>query len=714
MKNNFLIAAIILVVALVSISIWSDTKATRVVGPNHVSTGADGKTLLLFNHTLYKLDGGGEILWSKSFKELGLEGAVSDVHLLPDGAFILADFKAREVKRFNSFGDDKLSFDIGQGPADKVRGSFKVAMDPEMGDFYVADTSNHRVEVYGRDGGYKRHFGSKGDGPKELHFPNQLAFGPDGLLYIADTNNHRISVWTREGGTSKRTLMTVEDPERCCKRWPAFFVFIPDSRMVVLNMHDSMTDGAPAIVHMEDGLLERISVPRKASAMDVASTGEELIVADEGRMKLLRFSFDGEELDDFGGDELKGLFEETLAERNGYRLMRKGSLAALFVILILAIAFVIMERMKDHDKMSEKGLLDEHMELRPGVYDGAPFTEQVRLAVMVIAPMLIFMAVGLFFIEEMDTSEGGVFFITYILVLSFFVVFGVFRSIKKGAYLDRSMKIVKTALIRHSEVISMLLHDGEKIRLYMMGAPYRLGVGFFRFSGRRTVKGFNRQGFFLAALLIFTDRRMIVLRTGPLGFGLKGIESVGYGSIKEISKEAPRPIKRISSLTQRLQNMFIQPLFIDFTDSLGNDGVRSFNVQVTSLADAAVDEFSERKEGGERLMEGAESICRKCLKPISTEDGRCAACVTGGDPARTAMFLSMLYPGLGQFKNDELGKGLTFLLTFSLFFFFAAYGLVLYLGGKTEMDHGAMVGILSSAVTAFTIWLVSVYDANKS
>jgi uncharacterized protein (TIGR03663 family) len=73
------------------------------------------------------------------------------------------------------------------------------------GDVYVADTWNHRIQVFGPDGTFKRAWGLFGEsggatGPGNvLYGPRDLAFDSQGFLYVSDTGNKRIVKYDAEG-----------------------------------------------------------------------------------------------------------------------------------------------------------------------------------------------------------------------------------------------------------------------------------------------------------------------------------------------------------------------------------------------------------------------------------------------------------------------------------------------------------------------------------
>lgn len=67
------------------------------------------------------------------------------------------------------------------------------------GNLYVADTWNHRIQVFDAAGTYLRQWGTLGSAPGQLRFPAHLDIGSAGNVYVSDSNNHRIQVFDPNG-----------------------------------------------------------------------------------------------------------------------------------------------------------------------------------------------------------------------------------------------------------------------------------------------------------------------------------------------------------------------------------------------------------------------------------------------------------------------------------------------------------------------------------
>jgi DNA-binding beta-propeller fold protein YncE len=78
-----------------------------------------------------------------------------------------------------------------------------LAFSPDQKEIFIVDRLNNRIQVTDPDGRFKRVFGRKGSAPGELIDPKQLAFDLDGNLWVADSGNHRLQAFTRDGAFLK-------------------------------------------------------------------------------------------------------------------------------------------------------------------------------------------------------------------------------------------------------------------------------------------------------------------------------------------------------------------------------------------------------------------------------------------------------------------------------------------------------------------------------
>ena len=72
------------------------------------------------------------------------------------------------------------------------------AVDP-LGNVYVADNGNERIQKFDPEGNFITKWGVQGSGPGEMNWPSDVTVAPDGSVYVTDTTNHRVQRWTSEG-----------------------------------------------------------------------------------------------------------------------------------------------------------------------------------------------------------------------------------------------------------------------------------------------------------------------------------------------------------------------------------------------------------------------------------------------------------------------------------------------------------------------------------
>ena len=68
-----------------------------------------------------------------------------------------------------------------------------------VGNVYVADTYNNRIQVFDTNGTYMKGWGQKGSGSGSLILPYDVAVDGEGNVYVADTYNHRVQKFDGNG-----------------------------------------------------------------------------------------------------------------------------------------------------------------------------------------------------------------------------------------------------------------------------------------------------------------------------------------------------------------------------------------------------------------------------------------------------------------------------------------------------------------------------------
>jgi hypothetical protein len=119
------------------------------------------------------------------------------------------------------------------------------------GDLYVTEGyGGNQVHVFTARGGYKKTLGAPGAGPNQFNCPHGIWVDyrkEEPELYVADRTNHRVQVFTLEGNLKRILTGDVRLP--CCFYEFKGKMYIPDldSRVTVLDEHDK------AIAQLGDG-----------------------------------------------------------------------------------------------------------------------------------------------------------------------------------------------------------------------------------------------------------------------------------------------------------------------------------------------------------------------------------------------------------------------------------------------------------------------------
>jgi tripartite motif-containing protein 71 len=75
--------------------------------------------------------------------------------------------------------------------AGQLRSPWGIAVDG-AGDVYVADTGNHRIEKFDREGNFITQWGGFGNGEGQFNFPYGIAVDAKGSVFVVDSGNTRV------------------------------------------------------------------------------------------------------------------------------------------------------------------------------------------------------------------------------------------------------------------------------------------------------------------------------------------------------------------------------------------------------------------------------------------------------------------------------------------------------------------------------------------
>lgn len=118
-----------------------------------------------------------------------------------------------------------------------------VAVAPN-GDIYVSDGYGQSwVHQYSADGQRIRSWGGKGEEPGKMNCPHGISIdtrGGEPLLYVADRSNHRIQIFTLDGEHVKFVTENLDAP--CSFYQFEDEIYLPDlhSRVTILDKHDKL------------------------------------------------------------------------------------------------------------------------------------------------------------------------------------------------------------------------------------------------------------------------------------------------------------------------------------------------------------------------------------------------------------------------------------------------------------------------------------------
>ncbi|XP_045026133.1 LOW QUALITY PROTEIN: RING finger protein nhl-1 [Daphnia magna] len=233
------------------------------------------------------------------------------VAVAPDNSIVVADSSNHRVQVFDSTGHFLKEFGYygnGEGEFDCLAG---VAIN-RIGQYIIADRYNHRIQVFDPSGRFLRVFGSQGTSDGKFSYPWGVTTDALGFIYVCDKENHRVQVFQSDGtfvgkfGTMGNRPGQLEHPHYIAVS-STNRVIVSDSNNHRIQVFD--VNGKVIATFGVEGADEgQFKFPRGVAVDDQGY----IVVADSGNNRIQVFTADGVFVKAFGcwgcGDgEFKGL-----------------------------------------------------------------------------------------------------------------------------------------------------------------------------------------------------------------------------------------------------------------------------------------------------------------------------------------------------------------------------------------------------------------------
>ena len=133
--------------------------------------------------------------WGRHGRERGELSFPRAVAIAPDGSAFVSEFQIVERLQKFSLARESVQVEIsgaGHGPSEFNRAE-GLSLDA-AGKLYVADSCNHRVQVFGGEGTFLREHGGPGTASGEFSYPYDVRVDEQGRQYVCEFGNSRVTV----------------------------------------------------------------------------------------------------------------------------------------------------------------------------------------------------------------------------------------------------------------------------------------------------------------------------------------------------------------------------------------------------------------------------------------------------------------------------------------------------------------------------------------
>jgi len=340
---------LLILIGLFLLSLWFDRKSAEVEGPSRLVRGPHDTIYVQVDRSIAKISSEDELLYVLDLDTDASVPDLADFFVEEDGRFLFAREDSQLLQYYSPEG--KLLNTLLHMQIPQVGGnhSCNLTKDSSTGILYFADTSRHRIRMFGpdqkevktitvpsgtpassligewrEDSDLERMYSPK----TPLQYPNGLTFVGDRLI-ATDTGNSRLLLFYPDGTIDR--IVPVFPLESSNFINPIRVDRFGDTIYAVVRGPD-FTGGKVQSFEFNTGLPRNFRYSGSSDPRDVLARRDDVLVADRASLTVMRYAHNGRFLGIFGKSGLQSLYAGSQLKRKMYGWIRKGLLASMVAV----------------------------------------------------------------------------------------------------------------------------------------------------------------------------------------------------------------------------------------------------------------------------------------------------------------------------------------------------------------------------------------------
>ena len=667
-QKAILLVALVATLGIVLAINWAGRRVTDLYGPSVLAQASDGHVWLLLNHELHVLDRHGTSLRRIPVRTLGISPPIAALAPAPNGAMIVGSRETGLLHFVDASGTLRATVDPAAAGRGRLFGAFHLLPLPDTQDLLISDTSNHRLLRLSREGRFLQSYGSTDSQPGALHFPNGLALDRQGRVLLVDTNHHSVRAFTPDLQVVAAGGFTAQADRGYV--WPALIGVAADDARFVSIMANGMERGRVFKLSPEGARLAELALPASADPSGLLVRADDVLVSDQFGLAIQRFDLDGKSLGTFGDASLEGAYGEIERLRGLYRRTIAGGQFFLIAMLVVLMLLLRKER-RSQERVGASLAVQAVEHAKPGVLGRFSFSFWatlrmcfVILALNVVANLVLWNVARPF--NSLLLAAAALNFLLVVVLPCAIGVWHFDRMLRAGKYSGILNFSAQTLLRRLGENLKALMQPGEPIEQLAIAGNV---------LGR-------------VQLLVLTPRRFLVLTLRANLRSLSRAQEILRVTVSKASSNA----RNVPFLRRLVGELNTTPVKVEIGRT-----THAFPVVDPVAAGELSRALALTAKGAGA---GVAHLRDLPVDGASAERGGRAGLVM-------PLLLSVIFPGLGQLRQQRLGIAMiTFVCVAS--WVLQMMGPLIAIVRRTSEVHPALP-VVAVAGYAF-IWSVSLLD----